>query len=269
MPITRVGSQKIYYDEHGSGHPLLLIPGLSNSRLIWWKQIGVFSTKCRVIQMDNRDSGDSAVAAGPYSIGDMAEDAAGLIRNLSLGPIHVIGWSMGGFISLELTVRHPELVERLILVSTSAGGRRSLPPSPHIQVALMPSGHEDIETRVRRIYPLLAGPGYMDRRPDDLDQIVEHEKAKRMTLKSYERQFQAVIAWGGVGKRLRDINSPVLVVHGDTDQLVPPGNGQFLSEHIPGARLITYGQIGHLPPIEAPGRFNRDAMEFLDASVAP
>ncbi len=263
MPHIQVSSQTIYYDSYGSGHPLLLIPGLSNSRLIWWKQISVFSTEYSVIQMDNRDAGDSAVAAGPYSIGDMAEDAAGLIENLNLGPMHVIGWSMGGFISLELTVRHPELVKRLILVSTSAGGRASLPPSPHIQVALMPSGHEDIETRVRRIYPLLAGPGYMDSHPEDLDQIVEYEKAKRMSLKSYERQFQAVMSWGGIGSRLNGINVPTLVVHGDADALVPYGNAQFLSTHVEGARLITYGQIGHLPPIEAPERFNRDTMEFL------
>ena len=61
----------------------------------------------------------------------------------------------------------------------------------------MPSGHEDIEPRVRRIYPLLAGPGYMDSHPEDMDQIVEYEKAKRMTLKSYERQLQAVMNWQG------------------------------------------------------------------------
>ena len=78
--------------------------------------------------------------------------------------MHVVGWSMGGFISLELTVRHPELVKKLILVSTSTGGSKSVPPSSHIQAMLMPSGHEDIETHVRRIYPLLAGPGYSTRR---------------------------------------------------------------------------------------------------------
>jgi pimeloyl-ACP methyl ester carboxylesterase len=263
MPSTHVGSLTIYYEEHGSGHPVLLIPGLSNSRLIWWKQTGDFSKKYRVIEMDNRDAGDSSLGAGPYSIGDMADDAAGLIRNLNLGPMRVIGWSMGGFISLELTVRYPELVKKLILVSTSAGGSGQAPPSPEIQASLMPSGHEDIETRVRRIYPLLAGPGYMDSHPEDMDQIVEYEKAKRMTLKSYERQLQAVMNWRGVGRRLSDVSAPVLVIHGDADALVPHGNGQFLSAHIAGARLIIYDQVGHLPPIETPERFNRDAMEFL------
>ena len=64
MPHTRVGSHTIYYDDHGSGQPLLLIPGLSNSRLIWWKQTGVFSKKYHLIQMDNRDAGDSSLGKG-------------------------------------------------------------------------------------------------------------------------------------------------------------------------------------------------------------
>ena len=102
-----------------------------------------------------------------------------------------------------------------------------------------------------------------------MDRIVEYEKAKRMSLKSYERQLQAVINWGGVGSRLDDISAPVLVVHGDSDGLVPYGNGQFLSAHIAGARLLTYGQVGHLPPIEVSELFNRDAMAFLDPSVGP
>ena len=64
MPATNAGSQTIYYEEHGSGHPVLLIPGLSNSRLIWWKQTGEFSSKYHVIQMDNRDAGDSSLGPG-------------------------------------------------------------------------------------------------------------------------------------------------------------------------------------------------------------
>ncbi len=263
MPHTRVGSHTIYYDDHGSGQPLLLIPGLSNSRLIWWKQIGVFSKKYHLIQMDNRDAGDSSLGTGPYTIGDMADDSAGLIRNLDLGAMNVIGWSMGGFISLELAVRNPELVNRLILVATSAGGSDYVQPSSEIQAILMPTRYEDIETRVRHIYPLLAGPGYMESHPEDMDQILEYEKAKRMSLKSYQRQLQAVMNWAGVGNRLSDISVPTLVIHGNADRLMPHDNGQFLSTHIPGAQLLSYGQVGHLPPIETPELFNRDAMQFL------
>jgi 3-oxoadipate enol-lactonase len=263
MPTIQAGSHRVYYDEHGTGHPLLLIPGLSNSRLTWWKQIEPLSKKFRVISMDNRDAGDSALGTGPYTIPDMADDTAGLIQNLHLNTTYVVGWSMGGFISLELTLRHPELVEKLILVSTSAGGPTHVPPTPEILALLMPIANEDIETNVRRSYPLLAAPGYMQSHPEDLYQLVRNAKAKPMRLESYQRQLGAVMAWEGVSHRLNQITAPTLVLHGDADPLIPYGNGQHLSTHIHGAKFLTYTRVGHLPPIEAPERFNRDVMDFL------
>jgi len=263
MPTIQAGSQRIYYDENGAGHPLVLIPGLSNSRLTWWKQIEPLSKKYHVISMDNRDAGDSALGTGPYTIPDMAEDAAGLIQSLGLSTTYVVGWSMGGFISLELTLRHPGLVKKLILVSTSAGGPTHVPPTPEILALLMPVEKEDIETNIRRTFPSLAAPGYMQSHPEDLDQLVHNAKAKPMRLESYQRQLGAVITWEGVSPRLNQISVPTLVLHGDADPLVPYGNGQHLSTHIQGAKFLTYTRVGHLPPIEAPERFNRDVMEFL------
>lgn len=263
MPTVQVGSHRVYFDEYGAGHPLLLIPGLSNSRLIWWKQFEPLSQKYRVLNMDNRDAGDSALGTGPYTLADMADDAAGLIQSLDLDSTYVMGWSMGGFIALELTLRHPGLVKKLILVSTSAGGPTHVPPTPEIATLLMPVENEDIEQRIRRIYPSLAAPGYMQSHPADLDQVVRNATAKPMRLESYQRQLGAVMAWDGVGNRLNQIKVPSLIVHGDADPLIPYGNGQHLSTHIQGAKFLTYPRVGHLPPIEAAERFNRDVMDFL------
>jgi 3-oxoadipate enol-lactonase len=263
VPIVQVGSHRVYYDEHGEGHPLLLIPGLGSSRFSWWKQIEPLSRKYRVINMDNRDAGDSAHAASPYTIAEMADDTAGLIRSLNRGPIHVIGWSMGGFIALELVLRCPGLVEKLILVATSAGGMVHVPPSPEIGTLLLPSANENIEKRVRRIYPLIAAPGYMHSHPEDLDQLVRYAKSNLMTLASYQRQLGAVMKWEGAGFRISQITAPILVVHGEADSLVPYKNGQYLSTHIRGAKLLTYPHVGHLIPIEAPDRFNKDVASFL------
>ena len=263
MPTKQIRSHSVYYDEYGAGHPLLLIPGLGNSRFSWWKQLKPLSTKYRVINIDNRDAGDSAVSTESYSIADMADDAAGLIQNLNCGQIYVIGWSMGGCIALELTLRHPELTKKLILVATSAGGAVHVPPLPEIGALLMPRENENIETRLRRIYPLIAAPGYMRFHPGDLDQMVNHAKAKPITLESYQRQLGALLTWGGVSDRLNQISVPTIVVHGVADPLVPYMNGLYLSTRIRGARLLTYSYVGHLLPIEASERFNQDVMEFL------
>ena len=86
MPAIQLGFHTAWYDEHGSGPPLLLIPGLGASRLSWWKQIEPLSRRYRLINFDNRDAGDSAHATAPYSIGELAEDAAQAIRRSILVP---------------------------------------------------------------------------------------------------------------------------------------------------------------------------------------
>ncbi len=265
MPTTRIGSHIMYYEEHGSGYPLLLVPGLGASRLSWYKQVEPLSQQFRVILLDNRDAGDSAHGTGPYSVADMADDAASLITHLQLGSSHVMGWSMGGFIAQDLAVRHPTLVKKLILVATSPGGAANVSAAPEILALLMRDENESVEARIRRTTPLIAAPGYFQAHPQDLERSVASSLAKPMSLESYERQLGAVMTHmnGDMPSRLNQIVAPTLVIHGDVDPLVPYANGQYLAAHIKGARLSTYPGVGHLPPTEAPERFNREVEEFL------
>ena len=266
MPTTQVGSHTVYYDEFGAGHPLILISGLGSTRLGWWKQIKPFAKKFRIINLDNRDAGDSALGAGPYTIADMTDDVAGVIKNLHLGRRHIVGISMGGMITLDLAIRHPELVDKLVLVATTAGGPTSVIAKPEVAALLIRGADEDIETRVRRTFTVIAGEGYMASHPEDLDRIVQNSLAKPMSLESYQRQLGACMAHyrQGAADRLAHITAPTLVVHGDYDPLIPYPNGKFLAEHIQGARLSTFPGVGHLSTIEAPGWFNREVIEFLE-----
>jgi pimeloyl-ACP methyl ester carboxylesterase len=263
LPSIQLGLHTAWYDEHGSGQPLLLIPGLGASRLSWWKQIEPLSRRYRVISFDNRDAGDSAHATAPYTIGELAEDAARAIEALGLGPTYVVGWSMGTFISQELTVRHPQLVEKLILVAGSAGGPTQTRAAPEFAALIRRSETEPIEARVRRTYPLLAAPGYMEQHPEDLDRLVWSQSTKPMSFVCYQRQLGAIMNWPGVGPRLPQVKTPTLVIHGDVDPLVPYPNGEYIVSQMPHATLSTYAGVGHLPPIEAPERFNREVALFF------
>jgi pimeloyl-ACP methyl ester carboxylesterase len=264
MATIQVGSHTAYHDDIGAGHPVLLISGLGSTRLGWWKQIKPFSRAFRVINMDNRDAGDSALGTSAYTIADMAKDTAGVIQSLNLGRPHLVGISMGGMIAQELAIRHPELVDRLVLVSTTAGGPTGVNARPEI-VALLLSAEQDVDTRVRRTFTAIAGEGYMAAHPNDLDRIVKNAIAKPMSAESYQRQLGACMGHFrlGVSDQLSQIAAPTLVVHGDTDPLVPHENGRYLAAHIRGAQLLTYPGVGHLPPIEAPRRFNREVIAFL------
>ncbi len=265
MPTTQVGTHTAFYDDCGAGHPVLFLTGLGGSRFGWWKQVEPFSLKFRLINLDNRDGGDSAVATAPYTIAGMAEDTAGVIQNLKLGRTHIIGVSMGGMIAQELVLRHPDLVDKLVLTSTTAGGAGTTPAKPEIQALLMRGAEEDLPTRVRKTYTLIAGPNYMAAHPEDLEHIIRIATEKPMSLESYQRQLGAcgVHLAQGTADRLSQITAPTLVIHGDSDPLIPYPNGQYLAAHISGAQFLTYLGVGHLPMIEEPERFNREVIEFL------
>jgi len=264
MSTTQVGSHTVYYDEFGAGHPLIFISGLGGTRLSWWKQIDPFAKKFRVLNLDNRDAGDSALGTAPYTIADMADDVAGVIKKLNLGRAHIVGISMGGMIAQELAIRHSELVDKLVLVGTTAGGPTGVNAKPEIAALLMRT-EGDVETRVRRTFTTIAGEGHMAKHPEDLDEIVKNSLAKPMSLESYQRQLGACMVHfqKGTADRLAQITAPTLVVHGDCDPLIPYPNGKYLAEHIKGARLVTFPGVGHISMIEAPERFNREVIEFL------
>ncbi len=265
MSTTQVGTHTVFYDDLGAGHPLLFLTGLAAPRSGWWKQLEPFSRKFRVINMDNRDAGESFPDKGPYLIADMAEDVAGLIMHLNLGPTHIIGISMGGMIALELTIHHPQLVDKLVLVSTTAGGPESVGARSEILSLLVSGSEEDAESSIRRTYTAIAGEGYMAAHPQELDRIVSLAMVNPMSEESYQRQLMACLAHyrQGVADQLAQIDKPTFVVHGDYDPLIPYPNGKYLSEQIRGARFSSYLGVGHLPIIEASERFNREVLEFL------
>jgi pimeloyl-ACP methyl ester carboxylesterase len=173
---------------------------------------------------------------------------------------------MGGFIAQHLTLRHPARVKKLVLVSTSAGGAAHVNPKPEIAALLVRDPSEDIETRVRRSYAHITGPGFAEAHPEDVARAIEHGYRFQMSPEAYQRQLHAAISHtqgGGTRARLGKIRAPTLIVHGDCDPLVPYPNGQALAAEIPGAKFLTLPGVGHLPHIEATDEFNRAVVEFL------
>ena len=280
MPNVTANDIKIEYDTIGNPSlpPLLLIMGLGGQLIHWDKDFcrqladkGLF-----IIRYDNRDTGLSTKfeAAGlpdmsemikalmqgqsietPYSLNDMADDAAGLLEALNIAKAHICGCSMGGMIAQSLAIRHPQLISSLISIYSTTGNPDLPPPQPAGMEALMtPPPIERqafIEYNIKTMQAI-AGSGF----PFD-EQFIRNISARSYDRAFYpqgiSRQMMAVMAQENRKPALASIRVPTLVIHGTADPLVPPEHGQDTANAIPGAQLMLIEGMGHdLPSVKGP-----------------
>lgn len=261
-----VGGRKLAYDEIVPANPkgtILLLTGLASKRLGWERQLPVFGRTYRTIAMDHRGTGDSDDVEQDYTIADLADDASALLTALGIARAHVVGISLGGYTALQFAVRHPEQLDRLVLVSTSAGGRVHVHAAPEINVLLMPAPGTEAGERAIHTYSHIMAADFVAAHPEELQRIAETARYRPQSTEAYGRQLRAALTHDVVDA-LHQIKVPTLVIHGDIDPLVPVANGRYVADHIAGARLIIYHGVGHIPIIERAGEFNRQVLAFLD-----
>lgn len=260
-----VGGHSLAIDDVSPAHPegtLLLLIGLSARRLGWFRQVPVLSQTHRVIAVDYRDIGESDPFKKPYALTDQADDMARLLDALEIEKTHVAGISMGGFVAQELALRHPQRVDRLVLVSTSAGGDSHVPPSDDMLNLLFKREVLEVGELARKNYAAFTHPGHFERFPEDYDTVAHIARQAPLRPDAYYRQLQAA-APHDASSRVQHIQAKTLVIHGLEDPLVPVINGQRLAQKIPGARLELYSPCGHIPIMEMPDQFNADVLGFL------
>jgi len=259
VPKAEVGDIGIDYEERGSGKPLLLITGIPSVGDDWAPLAEPLSESRRVITFDNRGCGGSTVTPGPYSMQQMAADAAGLLDHLEIDRADVFGISMGGMIAQELALGRPERVDRLALGCTHAGIRHSVrAPEETLEAFRMET--DDWSERVRALSKVSFAGG-IDPRAHDL--FVEKKSGDVQNLEGYGAQFAAVLSHDTYD-RLPDLRMPVLVLTGDDDRIIPAGSSRPLLDRIPDARLHVIQNAGHLFFIEQLAETRRALEAFFD-----
>lgn len=263
MPHQTVNGIKIYYEEQGKGEPLILINGLAFPMDLWFAQIRELSKDFRVIALDNRGIGRSDKPDEEYSIGLMASDAVGLLKALGIAKAHVAGLSMGGFISQEIALSYPEVVNRLVLVATGMGGPRSLALGRPFWEKAMQAITGKTPAEVYRIdMTLMAAPGFAERHPDILDQSVALRMKNPQPLFAFMRQFAACGVFDN-NSRAQNISQPTLIVLGQDDPIFPIPLAEDFRQKLPKAKLIIYENCGHAILLEKAGQLSSDIREFL------
>ena len=266
MPRVEVNGLGIYYEEHGSGPPLVLIGGLGADTSLWAKQVPAFSARFRVVAFDNRGAGRSDKPDEPYSIPMLAADTAGLMRELGIERAHVVAASLGGLVAQELALTHPEMVDRLVLVCTTSNGPRSVRPSlwALIPMLLRLRRTGDPAADTRRAFSVFAHPKWLKANRDEVEAFAAWRTAHPQPRYAFERQ-RASIRGFHREDRLGTITAPTLIVHGDSDRVVPAANARVLGDLIPHAQVVVLEESGHACSFDRRDRFNEVVLGFLAA----
>jgi pimeloyl-ACP methyl ester carboxylesterase len=267
MPSTKVSDINLGYDIAGEGHPLLLIAGVGYSRWFWHKVAPALAARFRVIAFDNRGAGESDKPAGPHDVPMLAADAAGLLEALNSRPAYVVGHSLGGFIAQELAVAHPACVDRLVLASTHFGGKQVIPITPQAVEVLTNRQGDPVEL-IRRGLAIACAPGFAERHPEVAKELIDYRLSNPVPPAQYAAQVAAGAGMSAfddqeVDRRMRAIKVPTLILTGEHDRVVPPGNADLMAHKIAGSRVQIIAGTGHIFPIEDPSATAHALEEFL------
>jgi pimeloyl-ACP methyl ester carboxylesterase len=265
MGKVRVNGIEIYYEATGSGPHLVLIEGLGVATWLWEKQVGEFSKRFTTIVFDNRGVGKSDKPPGPYTIDLMADDLAGLLDSLHISKTHVLGISMGGFIAQSFALRYPQRVDRLVLVSTSAGGPDHVPMAPEVLAAMFASEGPPREV-IRKKLGLAYSQAFMQ--TDAVEHLIDLRLSDPQPPHAYMAQATAGAAFN-LSDKVRQLQMPCLIMAATGDRLVPAANAHNLSKKIPNSRLKIYEGFGHQFFVEIPEVFNREVIAFLTSEIKP
>ena len=269
--FARAGEIDLCYETFGSREspPLLLVMGLGSQMILWDEDFCemLASRGFFVIRFDNRDIGRSTIlrqapvpsrsqllrrdpSAAAYSLEDMADDTALLLSELEIQSADIVGVSMGGMISQQLAVRHPERVRSLVSIMSTTGDRRVGRPSLRLYPRLLKRPRLDREGYIEDFVESQRAIGSKRYRsdPDRLRWMAARSHERGIHPAGSARQLAAIVAAVDRTPLLRSIKIPTTVIHGDADPLVNVSGGRATAAAIPGARLVIIPGMAHSLP---------------------
>jgi pimeloyl-ACP methyl ester carboxylesterase len=242
---------------------VLLVAGQGMTVDGWWATIPVLARSFRVIAFDNRDTGRTSRSPWPYSVAQMAHDAAAVLDAAGEQRAHVYGISLGSLVAQEVALRHPDRVQAIVLGASSAGGFAAYKPSSSsfAHTFLVRAGTMGPEEAEWAAVPYTYADKTRRLHPERIVADIAHRVSSPPEPLAYLHQAVAV-ATHDAYERLNQMAAPTLVVHGEQDVFVPPANALVLAERIPGAQLRLWPEAGHMYSIDEP-QADREIARFL------
>ena len=261
MATVRNGQVKLYWESTSAGAPVLLVMGLGMNATGWWRTVPVLAESFRVIAFDNRGVGRSGRPPGPYTLAEMADDAAAVLDAAGEERAHVYGISLGGMIAQELALRHPRRVASLVLGATTPGGPRAVRADDATLAFFGRRAQMPAEEAVWASVPYNYGAATRREHAQRIAEDIERRLRFPIEPAPYEAQLAAALDHDALD-RLPGLSVPTLVVHGEEDRMVAPDNARILVGAIPDAELALWPGVGHLYFTDEP-EADRGVARFL------
>jgi len=257
MPHATINGNDLFYDEHGSGAPLLIHHGYTGSHYNWDDVVPLLSDRYRVIRMDGRGAGDSSRPESGHSIEQYAADVIGMADHLGLERFTYIGHSMGGVIGYELGLEYGGRLEKLVLVAPA--------PADGVQ---MPAGVRERSQGLRRnadLATMYHEAWMLSAQPRDRALVEERvRRANGVSDAHYEESWEALVTYRK-GDRLGEIMTPTLLIAGAADGLLAANLKDF--PRLGNATLHVFSRVSHGIPYEVPESFAAVVADFLQHGV--
>lgn len=258
MPHATINGASLFYDEAGTGEPLLLHHGYTGSHDAWRDLITPrLKDRFRCIVMDCRGAGDSEHTADGYSIDQYARDVVGMADHLGLDKFTYCGHSMGGVIGMELGINHAGRLNRLILVAPAPANGVVAPPEVHARSKALYAA-KDRDTMIRERTIMSAREGQESEIASSVDRALSvsegHFDDSWVSLVDSQR-----------GTQLADVQVPTLIIAGAADGLLQANLKDF--QRMPNATLHVFSRVGHGVPTDVPDEFAEVVADFMTNGV--
>ncbi|MGA2983711.1 MAG: alpha/beta hydrolase [Terriglobia bacterium] len=254
-----VHGHRIAYYEAGKGSAVILIHGLGADSHHWANNIGALSLNFRVIALDQIGYGQSDKPLMRYTVENFSDYLHGFLQALEIPKASLVGNSLGGWVALDFTLRHPQMVEKMVLVDAAGlrpadalkmpeGGRKTLSPmNTRWFFDLMAANKEWATTDL--------GPNAFERHVQNGDSYTVASSVAEMAT---GREFE--------DRNLGKVHAPTLIIWGRDDVLIPLAMGEQFHKAIAGSQMFVIDGTGHIPMVGKPAEFNDAVRKFLNSS---
>jgi pimeloyl-ACP methyl ester carboxylesterase len=278
---VQVGDIEIAYKMLGKGDPILLFNGASDGMDQWDPAFPrSLSSNHTVIAFDSRGLGNTTIGSKPYSMQQLAKDAAALLDALNVPKADVLGYSLGSFLAQQFTIMYPDKVNTLTLVASSCGGKDHTPrPSEFqkLQSEIVNKSLNNVsisQEEMKELVSASVGAGWIRLHPEVLENIPTMQQAKpglspeAMNNQNNVGQEWVATKWSGACDELAKLDKPTLVITGtDDNKYVPHVNSLNIAEKIPGAWLVQIKNAGHAVMDQYPEEIGNILNTFLTTSA--